>query len=185
MSPRVTLTWSRKSKTTSRQPGLTLRTGRSKASWKPRKKSQPRRTRTDLARPHAPETGMRQARVRRRLHPGARPIAHAVKIAAQIRPTALHSLHHTRFIWVKAFVRPRGVFARTIRVIIRHVPVRAPLPHVARHVIESVTVRRKRFHGRGAAKAIGLRVLVRELSLPDIRLPLAIGHLLVSPHVRL
>src|SRR6266850_3037812 len=49
------------------------------------------------------------------------------------------------------------------------IPVRGPLPDVARHVVKSVTVRWKGSHRRRAFKPIRLQILPRKLSLPRVR----------------
>jgi hypothetical protein len=49
--------------------------------------------------------------------------------------------------------------------VIGAIPVAAPLPDVARHVVEAVAILGKRFYGRDARKAILAGILDRELSL--------------------
>jgi len=63
------------------------------------------------------------------------------------------------------------------------IPVRTPLPHVPRAVVQPVPIRRVALHRRGAIVAVGLRVLVGEAALPDVRL-LRIGVVggFVAPH---
>jgi hypothetical protein len=64
-------------------------------------------------------------------------------------------------------------------------PVRAPLPDVARDVVESKAVGQKRVH-RGRAQVTVLQGVVRrERALPDVAVPLAIGLQLIAPGVAL
>ena len=62
-------------------------------------------------------------------------------------------------------------------------PVRRPLPHVARHLVEPIAVRRERTHGRRAVESVRLHVLPRELALPGVAHRLPVGRVVVSPGV--
>ena len=50
-------------------------------------------------------------------------------------------------------------------IIVWPIPIAAPLPDVARHVVEAVAIRWKRFHGRDTGKFIFASILNRELAL--------------------
>src|SRR3954468_11752201 len=59
-----------------------------------------------------------------------------------------------------------------------------PLPHVPRHVVEAVAVRRERPDRGRTLKPVELQVLPRELALPGVRHRLAVGEVLVAPGER-
>src|SRR5579863_10371064 len=61
--------------------------------------------------------------------------------------------------------------------------IRGPLPHIADHVAEPVTVRRKRPDWRGALETVLLEVLVREVALPGVRHLLTPGRELFAPGI--
>src|SRR5271170_5805663 len=62
------------------------------------------------------------------------------------------------------------------------VPVATPLPKIPRHVEQPIAVRRKRLHGGSALKAVRRQVLVRKISLPNVRLRLIIRKRRVAPN---
>ena len=64
-------------------------------------------------------------------------------------------------------------------------PVGAPLPDVARDVVEPEAVGGERIHRGRAQVAILESVVRRERALPDVAAPLAIGLELVPPSVAL
>src|SRR5262249_61508192 len=65
------------------------------------------------------------------------------------------------------------------------IPVAAPLPDVASHVVQAVAVGRKRLHRRRALVAVPGGILPRELALPAVALRLRLGERLVAPGVGL
>ena len=65
----------------------------------------------------------------------------------------------------------------------RAVPVRAPLPDVARGVVEAEAVGREGARGRGSEVAVVRRVARREVALPDVAAVLAARLQLVAPGV--
>ena len=69
--------------------------------------------------------------------------------------------------------------------IIGAIPIAAPLPDVAGHVIEAVAIWRKRFHGRNTGKSIFAFVLNRELSLIGVCHELPAGFELIAPGIEL
>src|SRR5579872_1683442 len=62
-------------------------------------------------------------------------------------------------------------------------PIGRPFPDVADHVVDAITVRRKRHYRRGAVEAVLAFVLVREISLPGIGAMLSAKRELVAPSV--
>ncbi len=54
-------------------------------------------------------------------------------------------------------------------IMLRLIPVRSPLPDVSNHVVEPITVRRKRPDGRGALIAIAAQIVPWKFTLPRIR----------------
>src|SRR5438876_7794675 len=66
-------------------------------------------------------------------------------------------------------------FVRQRLVIIGAIPIAAPFPDVAGHVVKAVTVRRKRFYRRDASIPIFNRVFDRKFSLPRVRHPFTTG----------
>src|SRR5262245_35767865 len=77
-------------------------------------------------------------------------------------------------IWFVTFflLSTSGIEARTAalrKLLVLLIPVRGPLPDVARHVVESIAVGWKTLHWRSALEAILFQVLPREFALPGIR----------------
>src|SRR5215217_12763 len=133
--------------------------------------------RTTLLISCAPETDVACRGIGGVRAPGSNPVAVAVGVVAQVRS----SPHHLRL----AGGRSSGILARTIDVEGGVKPVRAPLPDVARDVVESEAVGRIGGH-RGCAKvAVHQGVVRRERALPDVAAPLAIWCQFVAPRVTL
>src|SRR5262249_14322571 len=137
---------------------------------------------------HAPEADVGHAGVGAASVPGARAVARTIAVVAQERAAFLDTLRHERPGRVDGPVRPGRVDcepagARAIQIAL--VPVRAPLPDVAGHVVEAVTVRRERLDRGGALVAVLDRVAVGKLALPDVALRPRLGERLVAPGVPL
>src|SRR5262245_29515398 len=86
---------------------------------------------------HAAEADVAHAGVRRQAAARARPVARAVALVAQERTALGDALGLPRIVRAQALRRPLGVAARRL---LRHqlvrvgaIPVRAPVPDVARH----------------------------------------------------
>src|SRR5262249_27936979 len=127
---------------------------------------------------HATEPDVRHARVGVAAVTSTRAIARTVDIAAQERPAALNTQGADRTRRVDARNRPGRVDdfgARASTVLAGLIPVAAPLQAVAGHVVQAIAVRRKRLHGRRGFVAVLGGVAVREVALPDVRLPRAAG----------
>src|SRR5271166_1710309 len=69
--------------------------------------------------------------------------------------------------------------------IIGAIPVAAPLPDVASHVVEAVAIRGKRFHWRDTREAILAGILDREYSLVGVRHEFAARLELITPRIEL
>src|SRR5437773_10222639 len=91
--------------------------------------------------------------------------------------------------WIEWCVRSLGIahYAASLgelRVVIRTIPVAAPLPDVAGHVVKAVTIRWKFRDRCDAGVAIFARVFHREFSLPGIGHPFPAGAKFVAPCIR-
>ena len=122
-----------------------------------------------------------------------RSVPEAVVRRADVRPALDHTARDV-LAWlarVVALVR-RGhswvgrdaARARDLVGVAWDVPVRRPLPHVSRHVVEAVAVAWKRSDRRCAFVAVELQVLPRKLALPRVRLRFPIRNVLVTPGER-
>src|SRR2546425_5689258 len=74
-------------------------------------------------------------------------------------------------------------FAGPFPVQVDLIPVAAPLPDVAGHVVQPVAVGRESLDRRGAFVAVGSGVLVRKLALPEIGMNVGVGRLVIAPDV--
>ena len=97
----------------------------------------------------AAETKVIRSRAGLSLAAAAGNIAAAVLVRAKERTAAQHALPHARFARVEAICWALGIHcslaARRERyIVVGTVPIRGPLPDVARHVRQSVSVRWKR-----------------------------------------
>src|SRR5919201_2021057 len=110
---------------------------------------------------------MREARIGRALHAGTGAVPDAVQVTAKKRAASLHALPDAGLVGIVARIGTLGIHPGRSRVIIRVVPILTPLPHVSRHVIQSVAIGRITRRRRGAAKTILLRVFAWKSSLPD------------------
>src|SRR2546430_5270988 len=110
-------------------------------------------------------------------------MAGAVRVAAKVRPAPQNFFRNARFVRIEAFSRAFGILRRTAGVVVRPIPIVAPLPNVASHVIKPVAVGRETGNRRGSAETIGLSVFIWETALPDVRLPSSVGRLRLAPNV--
>src|SRR5207244_7763123 len=140
-------------------------------------------------RQHAAEADVGHTRVRAAAVAGAGPVTRAIAVVAEEGPAALHALGHEwpgrvdralRSGWVD---RHPLAGAPPIRLPI--IPVGAPLPHVAGHVVEPVPVWRVRFYRRRPFEAVLHGVLVRKRALPNVALGMLLRERLISPDVGL
>src|SRR4051812_10957462 len=131
----------------------------------------------------AAEPDVRRAAVGGALATSAGQVARAVEVAAQKRAPTLHALRHAGLLRVVAGIRSLGIAGGTGRVIVRPIPVGAPLPDVTRHVDQPVPIRRERAHRGGGPEPVGQSVLIGKVALPVIHLPLSTGEQFIAPHV--
>src|ERR1700722_2259141 len=69
-------------------------------------------------------------------------------------------------------------------VVVRAIPVTGPLPHVARHIVESISVGRKLRHRSKSDVAVFAGIFVREMPLVSVSHPFAIGTKVIAPDIR-
>src|SRR5262249_30363281 len=120
-------------------------------------------------RAHTTKTDVRGAAVRGSLAAAPGKVAHAIQVAAQERSAALNPFLDPRLHRIVTVVWAFRVALESRPVGVGPVPVGAPFPDVAGHVVQPVTVGRKRLDRGRPAEAVLERVLVRETPLPDIR----------------
>jgi hypothetical protein len=102
----------------------------------------------------AAEAGVIEAGIGRGLHARAGTITAAIRIITEIGTAPLHAFLGSGLVGIEAVIRTWWVFFRTRGVIIGKIPIQTPLPHVAGHVVEPVSVRPKGRHGSRSTKAI-------------------------------
>src|SRR5204863_8083655 len=112
-------------------------------------------------------------------------VAGAVLVGAEKGAAALHALGHAGLLGVEAVRRAVGVAAGASGIVVRAVPVGAPLPDVAGHVVEAEAVGREARHRRGAREAVFLRVAIREAALEGVGHGLPVGAKGLAPDIRL
>src|SRR5262249_38099524 len=79
-----------------------------------------------------------------------------------------------------------GLFPRREAfVVVVAIPIGAPLPDIARHVMKPIAVGWERANGGSRAEAVFRGVLVREAPLPDVGHPFAFGLQFISPRIGL
>src|SRR5262249_15573254 len=110
-------------------------------------------------------------------------------VIAQERAAALYALRHEWPSRVDRALRPRWIDGHALAcpapVRLPVIPIGAPLPHIAGHVVEAVPVWRVRFHRRRPLVAVLHGVLVGNRALPDVALGMLLGERLIAPDVRL
>src|SRR5262249_34873695 len=94
-----------------------------------------------LRRCYTAEARRRHARVRATAVSGAGPVPRTVAVVTQERTTPLHPLRHVRPRGVDGALRPLGInghaLAGPVAVEVALIPVGAPLPDVAGHVVQA------------------------------------------------
>src|SRR4051794_23510090 len=96
-----------------------------------------------------------------RLVPRRRNETLAIVVRAEKRPPARHAKTRRRLKNISAACRPAWVSCRADAIIVRLIPFAAPFPDFARHVEQSIAVRRIGADRRRAMVAVFLGVLVR------------------------
>src|SRR5262245_8085928 len=145
----------------------------------------PRRSIRSLRRLDTSEASVILGAIGCALAPRAGDITSAVEIAAQERPTALDSFWSLRLERVVARLRPLGIPFGAVAIVLRPIPVGAPLPDVPHHVDEPEAVGRERTYGCGRGEAILGGVLSWEAALPVVDQPFVSRFQVVAPHVLL
>ena len=118
-------------------------------------------------------------------------VTSTIQVRAEKRPASMYTPWFIRLTRVKAGNRALRVTRHTPlyrqrRVSVGAVPIAAPLPHVAGHIVEAVTIRRILRDGCKALKTVFalVAILHGEIALINVRLPLAAGLQLVAPRIR-
>ncbi len=125
----------------------------------------------------AAEAEVVEAAVGRGVAAGGDAIVAAKVFGAQPRATFDHALCAAR--------RPRRIVGRARRIVIVRVPIGAPLPDVADHVGQTVTVRRETADGCAAAITVFACVAFGEMALPPVGDGSAAGAQFIAPRVGL
>src|SRR5436190_9941277 len=81
-----------------------------------------------------------------------------------------------RIVGYAAFVRQRLV-------VVRAIPIAAPFPDIARHVVETVTIGRETFHWREPCVSVLACIFLRKFPLPRIGHPFVAGPKFITPNV--
>src|SRR6478672_7159571 len=68
-------------------------------------------------------------------------------------------------------------------IVIRAIPIAAPFPYVAGHVVKTVAILRKRFHRCDAGVTVFARILHWKFSLPRVGHPFAAGTKFIAPSI--
>jgi hypothetical protein len=125
----------------------------------------------------------------RRSSTRARAITLAVVRVAKERTAFDSALGSVRIAWIIALSRSTrvatNVFAGGLDVAIGPIPVTAPLPNVASHVVQAVAIGREGAHRRSSYKSIFATVSNRKYSLPGIGHVFAARLEFVTPDVPL
>src|SRR5215211_2283554 len=116
-------------------------------------------------------------------------VARAILLIAKKGAAAMDPLLLVRLSRVKWRVRPLWIgrdstFICERLVVIRAIPIAAPFPYIAGHVVETVAIWRKRFHRRDAFVTVFARILHWKFSLPRVGHPFAAGTKIIAPNVR-
>src|SRR5438445_10736650 len=103
-------------------------------------------------------------------------VAGTILLIAKKRAAPMDALLLVRLSRIKCRIRPLWIardsaFAGERLVVIRAIPVAAPFPNVAGHVVKPIAIWRKRFHRRDAGISILTRIFHRKLSLPRVGHP--------------
>src|SRR5262249_30401311 len=103
---------------------------------------------------------------------------------------AMHMLLLFRFSRVEGSVRPLWVtgystLRRKSREGIRAIPVADPLPYIACHIVETVSVGGKLGHRCNTGKAIFTTIFYREWSLKGVRHPFPVRTQFIAPGIHL
>src|SRR5271169_2899087 len=117
-------------------------------------------------------------------------IARAVLVSAQKRSAAVNFLFFVRLRGIKRRVRPLRISRHAscdcqLLVVVRAIPVTGPLPHIACHVIQAVTIRRKLRNWSNPRVPVVSGIGVGKMSLVCVGHPLSARPEFVAPRVAL
>src|SRR5215813_4483601 len=113
-------------------------------------------------------------------------IARAVLIRAKERPAAVHPLRLTRLRGIERGIRalriPRyAAGSGQLTVIIRTIPVARPLPHIAGHIVQAISIRKILCDRSNPWITILRRIVIRKVALVCVGHPFSIRTELVAP----
>src|SRR5271156_4271598 len=80
-----------------------------------------------------------------------------------------------------AWILRNATCFRRINLVSRRIPIAGPLPNVAYHVVDTITVGGECGHRRGAFETILVPIAPREVALPRVRHVPPAGHEFVTP----
>src|SRR6266516_6827711 len=115
-------------------------------------------------------------------------VAGTILLIAKKRAAPMDALLLVRLSWIKCRIRPlwiarHSVFVGEYLVIIRAIPIAAPFPNVAGHVVEPIAMRRKRFHRGDAGISVFACIFHWKFSLPRVGHPFATGTKFIAPYI--
>src|SRR5215469_1269667 len=117
-------------------------------------------------------------------------VAGTILLIAKKRAAAMNAFLFVRLrrigrrIWSLWITRDSAFVCKRL-VIVRAIPVTAPFPHVAGHVINTVPIWWKRFHGRNPGVTVFASIFHWKFPLPGVGHPFAAGAKFVAPHIHL
>src|SRR5215471_7708538 len=115
-------------------------------------------------------------------------VAGTILLIAKKRSAAMDPLLLVRLSRIKWRIRPLRVtrysaFICQRLVVIRAIPIAAPFPNVAGHVVQAVTIWRKGFHRGDAGETVFARVFDRKFSLPRVGHPFSLRTKFIAPDI--
>src|SRR5215472_5891106 len=122
--------------------------------------------------------------------PSADDVARAVLVGTEVRTSPVHLLGLVWIVGIEGGIRTLRVAChsprrRQLLVVVRAIPVAGPLPYVACHVVQPVSVGRILGYGSNADVTVLSGVFIWEMSLVGVGHPLAVGPERFTPHERL
>src|SRR6184192_3976456 len=114
-------------------------------------------------------------------------VPRTILLVAKKRAAPMDALFLVRLSRIKWGIRPLWIardsaFVGERLVIIRAIPIAAPFPNVAGHVVKPVAIRGKGLHRRDAGVTIFACIFHRKFSLPRVRHPFSAGTKFIAPY---
>src|SRR6476620_2391260 len=116
-------------------------------------------------------------------------VPRTILLIAKKRPAPMDALLLVRLSRIKRRIRPLRIardsaFVCERSIVIRPIPIAAPLPYIAGHVVKAVAILRKRFHRGYALVTVFARILHWKFSLPRVGHPFSAGTKIIAPGIR-